>query len=46
MDAMIRFCFLVEPEDLDMDRYAKLYGQAQFMIDYTNLIAAKKAVGQ
>ena len=44
MDAVIRFCFLVDPESLDLDEYAKLYGQGKFMIDYTTLLQAKKAI--
>ena len=43
MDAMIRFCFLVDPENIETEEeYAKLYCQAKWIIDYTSLLEAKK----
>ena len=45
MDALIRFCFLINPEDIDCpDKYAKLYGQAKWVIDYTGLMEAKRLI--
>lgn len=44
MDALIRFCFKVEPESLEMDEYAKLYGQAKYAIDYANILQTKKVM--
>lgn len=47
MDSLIRFCFLIDPEKIeDPDEYAKLYAQAKWVIDYTGLLEAKKAIAQ
>lgn len=45
MDAVIRFCFSVDPEEIeDENKYAKLYGQAKWILDYQNLMITAKAV--
>lgn len=44
MDAVIHFCFGVDPEKLTMDEYAKYYGKAKYVWDYIGLVEAKKAI--
>lgn len=45
MDSLIRFCFLINPEEIeDMGEYAKLYSQARWVIEYASLWEAKKAI--
>lgn len=44
MDAVIRFCFNKEPEELDVDEYVKLYSQGKWILDYQNLMITEKAI--
>jgi|GEM_PF-5368797 len=44
MDAVIRYCFKIEPEMIeDFEQYAKLYSQGKFILDYTNILQTKRA---
>jgi len=45
MDAVIRFCFKVDPESLEVDEYAKLYGQGKWILEYQNFLVAKNLSG-
>ena len=40
MDSVIRCIFFIDPEKLDMDEYAKLYGEAKYIMDYTENLKA------
>jgi hypothetical protein len=40
MDSVIRFCFLIDPEELDMDTYAKRFTEAKYILDYEKNIQA------
>ena len=45
MDAVIRYCFKIDPEKIeDMDKYAKLYNEGKFILDYVNNSVALKQV--
>lgn len=44
MDAVIRFCFAINPEDLDLDEYAKIYGQAKWVYNDSNMVRTEKAL--
>lgn len=45
MDAVIRFCFLVDASKIeDLDEYAKLFGQAKYILDYNSIMQAKNAM--
>jgi len=44
MDGVIGFCFRIEPEELSIDEYSKIYGQAKYILDYQNLMITQKAV--
>ena len=46
MDAIIRFCFLIEPEILDDDEYAKIYGQAKYIWDFVSVASARRAANE
>ena len=46
MDAIIRFCFLIDAEKIEsFEEYGKIYGQAKYCWDTLSLMEAKKAIG-
>jgi hypothetical protein len=44
MDAIIRFCFHIDPEELSDDEYAKTWGQAKYALDYSLLLKTKAKI--
>jgi len=44
MDAIIRFCFLMDPETLNDDEYHKIYGQAKWIWENITVSSAAKAM--
>lgn len=44
MDAVIRFCFKINPEELEVDEYVKLYNQGKWILDYQNLMITQNAI--
>lgn len=44
MDALIRYCFNIDPEELDEEQYVRLYGQAKWVAEYVNILNTKKMI--